>query len=101
VNREGAMSFRRQKDEWREFLHRHQEELRACGVPHDVWRDQQRLFVFLDHGFDQWGWAENPHACFNSDILTDDQIGRLAAFVAGHFGEQYRVRIASRWMRDR
>ena len=94
------MAFRRRKDDWNEFLYRRRDELRACGVPEEVWRDRLRFFVFLDHGFDQWGWTRNPNAFFNSRDLSDEQVARLADFVATHLGEQYRVRIASRWMRD-
>ncbi len=93
------MAFRRQRDEWSEFLRRHAAELRACGVPAEVSRERLRFFVFLDHGFDEWGWASSPHAYFDSRMLSDEQMARLAAFVARHFGEQYRAPIASRWQR--
>lgn len=93
------MAFRRRRDDWSEFLRQHAEELRVCGVPDEVSRDRLRLFVFLDHGFDESGWGTSPHAFFDSRILSDDQITRLAQFVAEHFGEQYRIPIASRWQR--
>jgi hypothetical protein len=93
------MAFRQQRDEWREFLRQHVDELRVCGVPNEVSRDRLRFFVFLDNGFDEWGWAKNPHACFDARVLTDEQIARLAEFVTRHFGEEYRVRIGSRWQR--
>jgi hypothetical protein len=93
------MTFRRQRDEWSEFLRQHAVELRACGVPDEVLRDRLRFLVFLDHGFDQWGWAKSPHAFFDSRVLSDEQVARLAEFVAQHFGEQYRIPISSRWQR--
>ena len=93
------MAFRRPRNEWSEFLRRHAEEFRTCGIPDEVSRDRLRFFVFLDHGFDEWGWARNPHACFDARVLSDEQIARLADFVAKRFGEQYRVPIASRWQR--
>jgi hypothetical protein len=93
------MAFRRRRDDWSQFLRQHTEELHLCGVPEEVSRDRTRFFVFLDHGYDEWGWAQSPHQCFNSRILSDEQVARLANFVASYFGEQYRVRIASRWQR--
>ena len=93
------MAFRRQKDEWSEFLRHHAEDLRACGIPDEVSRDRLRFFVFLDHGFDEWGWGRSPHAFFDTRVLSDEQIACLAEFVSQHFGEQYRTVIASRWQR--
>ena len=68
------MSFRRVRDDWDEFLKQHAPELLACGIPDYVIADKMRFLVFLDHGYDEWGWAENRHAFFNSRILTDEQI---------------------------
>jgi hypothetical protein len=93
------MAFRQQRDEWSEFIRQHGEEMRSFGVPDEVLRDRLRFFVFLDHGFDEWGWAKSPHQFFDARSLSDDQIARLAESVAKHFGEQYRVPIASRWQR--
>jgi hypothetical protein len=93
------MAFRRSKDEWTKFLRRHADELKSCGVPEEVYRDRLRFLIFLDHGFDERGWAENPHAFFSARFLSDEQIARLAKFVASNFGEEYRTLIASRWMR--
>lgn len=93
------MAFRQQRDDWSSFLRRHAEELRSCGVPEEVVRDRQRFFIFLDHGYDERGWAKTPHVCFDSRILTDEQISRLADFTARHFSEKYRVLVGSRWSR--
>ena len=93
------MSFRRLRSSWDDFLDQHSDEIQACGVPDEVMRDKTRFFVFLDHGFDQWGWARNPHSCFDARVLTDEQIGRMADFAARHFGEEYRVRVGTRWQR--
>jgi hypothetical protein len=93
------MAFRQQRDEWSEFVRQHADELRACGVSQAVFRDRQRFFAFLDHGFDQWGWAKSPHDFFDSQQLADEQIARLADFVAHNFSEEYRVLIGSRWQR--
>ncbi len=35
------------------------------------------------------GWAENNHAFFDSRILTDDQIDRLAKLVGENIDERY------------
>jgi hypothetical protein len=94
------MSFRRRRNEWDEFLKRHRAELRACGVPDHVTATRLRFLLFLDHGFDQWGWAENRHAAvFNGDLLTDEQLRRLAELVAAHVDARYRVPVASGWRR--
>jgi hypothetical protein len=93
------MAFRRERDDWSDFLRRHGEELRSCGVPDEVSRDRLRFLAFLEHGFDERGWARSPHAFFDARVLTDEQIARLADFVAEQFGEKYRVPIASRWQR--
>jgi hypothetical protein len=86
------MSFRRQRDEWDEFLKRHGAELRACGLPDEVTRDRGRFLRFLDHCFDQDGWYESrPCTPWSIDVLTPEQATRLADFIARHFGEeQYR-----------
>ncbi len=93
------MSFRRQRDDWDDFLKQHGEELRACGVPDVLVTKKIRFLVFLDHGFDEWGWAENQHAFFDARVLTEEQILRLADLVGTHIDEQYRVLIGSRWQR--
>jgi hypothetical protein len=56
-----------------------------------------RFIVFLEHGYDDWGRVENPHSCFHPDMLSDEQIQRLADVVGDHIGEQYRIPIATRW----
>lgn len=63
------MAFRRRRDEWDEFLSRHGAELRACGIPDYVVAKKMRFLVFLDHGYDEWGWAENHHAFFDARVL--------------------------------
>jgi hypothetical protein len=93
------MAFRGRRDEWAKFLRQYGPELRACGLPEHIVADKLRFFVFLDHGFDQWGWARSPHDYFDARVLTDDQIARLAEFVNAHVDSRYRVRVASRWQR--
>lgn len=93
------MSFRRKRDEWDDFLTRHGPELRLCGIPGIVMRDKLRFLVFLDHGFDEWGRAENSHALFDARILSDEQIAKLADLVATHVDDRYRILISSRWQR--
>ena len=93
------MSFRRKRDDWDGFLTRHGAELRACGIPDYVVAKKMRFLVFLDHGYDEWGWAENHHAFFDARALSDVQIARLARLVATHIDERYRVAISSRWQR--
>jgi hypothetical protein len=94
------MAFRRRRNEWDGFLERHGAQLRACGLPDRVVADRLRFFVFLDHGFDQWKWAKNPHAFFDARVLTDDQIARLAEIVGRHVDAGYRVLVGSRWQRS-
>jgi hypothetical protein len=94
------MAFRKVRDEWSEFLRQHAGELSAIGVPGSVLRDRQRFFSFLDHGFDQRGWAKGHHDFFDARSLTEAQIKHLADFIARHFGEPYRVLIGSRWQRQ-
>jgi hypothetical protein len=93
------MAYRRRRNEWDEFLERHGQELRACGLPDYLLADRLRFLVFLDHGFDEWGWGKNPHAFFEARLLTDDQIARLADFVGQHIDPRYRITVGSRWMR--
>ncbi|MBL8793782.1 MAG: hypothetical protein JNM56_07755 [Planctomycetia bacterium] len=93
------MSFRRKRDAWDDFLKLHGAELRACGIPDEVTAKRLRFFLFLDHGFDEWGWAENRHACFDARMLTDEQISRLADLVGQHLDKSYYVTISSRWQR--
>jgi hypothetical protein len=94
------MAFRRRRDEWDEFLSRHGPKLRACGVPAYVVAKQMRFLVFLDHGYDQWGWAENHHAFFDARVLTGEQIARLAELVGRHIDARYAVAVGSRWQRS-
>jgi hypothetical protein len=91
------MAFRRRRNEWDDFLKRHGEELRACGLPDHVIADRLRFFVFLDHGFDEWDRVKNPYGCFHARFLTDEQIARLARFVGSHVDARYRVSVGSRW----
>jgi hypothetical protein len=93
------MSFRRRRNEWDEFLKRHGEELRACGIPVSIVAKKRRFLIFLDHGYDEWGWAENHHAFFDARVLSDEQITRLAELVAQYVDEHYRVPVGSRWQR--
>ena len=94
------MAFRHKRDEWDDFLSRHSDAVIACGVPAEVISNKMRFLVFLDHGCDEWGWAENPHAFFNSESLTDEQIAALADLVSEHVDDSYRVAISSRWQRS-
>ena len=94
------MAFRRRRDEWEEFLSRHGPELRACGIPDYVVAKKMRFLVFLDHGFDQWGWAKNPHAFFDSRILSDEQIVQLAELVGQYIDARYGRLVGSRWQRS-
>ena len=86
------MSFRRKRDEWDEFLKQHGAELRECGVPDYVTRHRMRFFVFLDHGYDDWGQGERQLAdVWTIKFLSSEQAARLADFIVRHFGEeQYR-----------
>jgi hypothetical protein len=93
------MSFRRQRDEWDDFLKRHRDDLLECGIPDYMAANKRRFLIFLDHGYDEWGRAENHHAFFDSRILADEQVARLAELVATHIDERYRVPIGSRWQR--
>lgn len=93
------MSFRRNRDEWDGFLKTHGEELRECGIPDEVIADKMRFLVFLDHGYDDWGRFENRYGFFDSKLLTDDQIQRLAELVGSQIDERYQIPISSRWQR--
>ncbi len=95
-----TMSFRRKRDEWDEFLSRNRDAIMKCGVPDIVIRDKLRFLVFLDHGYDELGWAENNHAFFHSKVMTDDQIDRLAKLVGENIDQRYLRIIASRWTRN-
>ena len=94
------MSFRRQRDAWDDFLKQHSTELCACGVPDYVVSKKMRFLVFLDHGYDDWGRAEDHHAFFDARVLTDEQIERLAELVSTQIDARYRVPISSRWQRS-
>jgi hypothetical protein len=93
------MSFRRRRDEWDDFLKRHGHAVRECGIPDEIAANKMRFLIFLDHGYDQWGWGENHHAFFDSRFLTEEQIARLADLVAMYIDDRYRVPISSRWQR--
>lgn len=93
------MAFRQKRDSWDEFLREHRTDLRECGIPDEVFEKRLRFLVFLDHGFDQWGYAKNPHAFFHPDVLTDEQLDRLADLVEEHFDLSYAEVIRSRWTR--
>lgn len=85
------MAFRRQRDEWDEFLKRHGPEVRECGVPDEIVADKPRFLRFLDHGDD-----EGVYAGFDGRTLTDEQVRRLAELV-GRVDPRYRAYVASRW----
>lgn len=93
------MAFRRRRDEWDEFLSRHGHALRACGLPDYIVANKRRFLVFLDHGYDEWGWAENHHSFFDARNLTDEQIAQLAELVGRHIDARYAGSISSRWQR--
>jgi len=69
------MTFRLKRDEWHEFLKRHGNELRACGVPDVYTRDGRKLQHFLTNEIDEL------------DLLTPEQTTQLATLVLSHFGE--------------
>lgn len=93
------MSFRRQRDEWDEFLKQHADAIQRSGVPSYVMADKMRFLVFLDHGFDELGWGKNPYSFFDSSTLSDEQIAELAKLVGDHIDEGCRKLIESRWTR--
>ena len=93
------MSFRRERDKWDEFLGSYGSELHACGIPDEVTADKKRFLVFLDHGYDEWGWFKDRHGFFDSRQLTDEQIAHLADLIATHIDPRMKVRILSRWTR--
>jgi hypothetical protein len=94
------MAFRRRRTEWSEFIQRNSALLDECGIPDYILKDQRRFFVFLDHGYDEVGWFEDPHAFFDASFLTDKQIAQLAELVASLIDPKYRVLIHSRWSRS-
>jgi hypothetical protein len=94
------MSFRRQRDDWDDFLKHHGAELRECGIPDYVVAKKMRFLVFLEHGYDDWGRAENQHAFFHPRDLTDEQISRFAELVGKYIDERYRSLIESRWQKS-
>lgn len=93
------MAFRRRRDEWDGFLSRHGHELRTCGIPDYVIANKRRFLVFLDHGYDEWGWVENHHAFFDARDLTDERIAQLADLIGRYIDTQYAVLVGSRWQR--
>ena len=94
------MSYRRKRDDWDDFLKRHGEELIDCGLPSYLVRDRKRFLLFLDHGYDEWGWSKDRHGFFTSRALTDAQIQRLARIVGNHIDAVSGQVIASRWKRN-
>jgi hypothetical protein len=94
------MAFRRRRDDWDEFLSRHSSELRECGIPDWVVNNKKRFLVFLDHGYDEWGWFENRHAFFDAKVLTDKQIACLANLVGRHIDKRLVSLVSSRWQRS-
>ena len=97
--RQFSMSFRQHRDDWDTFLKRHGHTLRECGIPDDIAANKRRFLIFLDHGFDEWGWAESGYAFLDSRSLTDEQITRLADLVGRYVDGRYRVSISTRWQK--
>ena len=91
------MAFRRQRDDWDEFLKKHGPELRECGLPDFIVADKMRFLVFLDHGDDEWGLSEGR--AFDARDMPHEQICRLSEIV-GQIDEHYAAIIASRWNRN-
>jgi hypothetical protein len=94
------MAYRRHREKWDEFLSRFGLELQQCGIPDYVVAKKMRFLVFLDHGYDEWGCAENHHAFFDARVLTDEQIVRLAELVGRHIDTGYAISVGSRWQRS-
>ena len=82
------MSFRRRKSEdrqaWDRFLRQHRQELLLCGIPEDIFQDQGRFLVFLEHGFDEAGGMRFDTA-FSTETLRPEQVHRFAQFILKHF----------------
>jgi hypothetical protein len=95
-----SVSYRRRRDAWDDFLKFHGSELLECGLPAYLIRDKMRFLVFLDHGYDEWGWYYSRHAFFDATALTDEQIQRLSQIVGDYIDEGFRQVIASRWARS-
>ncbi len=93
------MSFRRNRDEWDDFLKKFGSKLKECGIPDYLVADKGRFLVFLDHGYDDWGRHESRHGFFDAQFLTDNQISRLAELLGSQIDERYRVSINSRWQK--
>jgi len=93
------MGFRRNRDEWDDFVSKHRESFAASGVPSYVYKDKLRFLIFLDHGYDEVGFLKSPHESFHSSLLTDEQIEALANFVGDFVDANCRVAIESRWSR--
>lgn len=85
------MGYRRQRDEWDEFMKQHGPEVRDCGVPDEIVADKGRFLRFLDHGYD-----EGVYAGFDGGTLTDEQIARLAELV-GRVEPYYQRLVSCRW----
>ena len=90
------MAFRRKRDEWDDFLSRAGPELRAC-LPDYVVTNKPRFLIFLDHGYDEGGVAENDGLFFHPDMMSDDQIARLADLLGRHMDARYAEAVRSRW----
>ena len=75
------MAFRQRRDKWDDFLSRHGDDLRSCGVPAEIVADRKRFLLFLDHGYDDWGRSLTRHGFFDSDDLTDEQIASLSSLL--------------------
>src|SRR5690242_20627562 len=93
------MSFRRKNDGWSKFCREHRKDLDYTGIPEEVWRDRLRFMVFLDHGYDEFGWAASPHSFFDSTSLSDDQVQRLVTVCAEVVDEPTLRMVRSRWGR--
>ena len=95
------MSYRKNKNEWSELIRAHRADLRACGIPDFIYESEMRFFAFLDHGYDEYGWAKDQHNCFDSRNLSEEELSRLADFVTRHVDASYEARIRSGWRRGR
>jgi len=54
-----------------------------------------RFLAFLDHGFDEYGRADNNHGFFDARVLSETQLKELAKWVALHVDPHYRALIGS------
>lgn len=93
------MAFRRRRDAWDDFLRLHGPALRWCGIPDFVVSSRKRFFIFLDHGYDEWGAVEHRDGYFDARSLTDEQVRGLADLLGRHVDERWRAVVESRWTR--